>query len=218
MAGTEGKWYVAAVKGTSKEVRSKHTNHLPISNVHIATSITSIPEGILEDIKRKIQSGTSPTSIVTEFKDKYKVTIFPKQVITMKQNIVQDLVHSAGEDPSYSSAEHLIQVFRNYMDVSYVYVKHHLQSGFVTYRKKRGSTQQVVENDINLTEQASTVDEITLWRQELKLGDNNEILVAFAWSHNEETRKLSMFPEFIAVDLTFGMNRQKLPFLVVSAW
>lgn len=84
--------------------------------------------------------------------------------------------------------------------------------------KSRGSSQQRVEESGNhQDQQATSLEEVASWRRELKLGDNNEILVAFAWSHNEEARKLSMFPEFFtAVDLTFGVNRQKRPLLVLS--
>jgi hypothetical protein len=46
-------------------------------------------------------------------------------------------------------------------------------------------------------------------RKELKLGDNDDILVAFAWLHNEESMKMSMFPNFVAIELLFGVNRQK---------
>jgi hypothetical protein len=55
-----------------------------------------------------------------------------------------------------------------------------------------------------------------LWRKELKLGEDNEILVAFPWSHKEESHKLCMFPEFVAVDLTFGVNRQRHSLLVAT--
>ena len=51
--------------------------------------------------------------------------------------------------------------------------------------------------------------EIECWRKSLGLNDNTEILVAFAWAHDYELRKLRMFPEYIAIDGTFEMNRQK---------
>jgi hypothetical protein len=199
-----------------KEVRCKHSNHLPVNQLHLAKSFTSIPDTVKEEIRVKIQSGVTPSAIATEIREIHNLTISQHQIHSMKKQIIQDLIRSAGENPSYSAAERLIQVFKTYTDVSYVYVRHHMQTGFVTYMKSRGSSQQLVQRDSQQEHQAGSVEEVTAWRNELKLGENNEILVAFAWSHNEESRKLCMFPEFTAVDLTFGVNRQKRPLLVVS--
>ena len=42
--------------------------------------------------------------------------------------------------------------------------------------------------------------------QSLKLDGSNKILVALAWSHDEEVRKAKLFPEYVAADTTFGLN------------
>ena len=47
------------------------------------------------------------------------------------------------------------------------------------------------------------------WREELTLSDTDEILVSFAWCHNDEYRNIEMNPYFIAGDMTFGVNRLK---------
>jgi len=133
--GSIGKWYVAMGHHKFKDmVRHKHSHHLPVNNVHLAKSFTTIPDNVRNEILVKIRSGAPPTSIVTEFRETHKITISLQQVYSMKKLIIQDLVvHSAGEDPSHSAAEHLIQVFKTYADVSYVYVRpHHIQTGFVT--------------------------------------------------------------------------------------
>jgi hypothetical protein len=215
--GSEGKWYVAMTQQKVKDtLRYKHSHHLPVSDMHLTKSVTSIANDVREEILVKIRSGAPPVSIVAEIRETHKISISVHQVYSMKKQIIHDLVRSAGEDPSHSAAERLIQVFKTYTDVSYVYVRHHMQTGFVTYMKSRNSSQHIVERGITMAQQASSVEEISAWRKELKLGDSNEILVAFAWSHIEESRKLSMFPEFTAVDLTFGVNRQKRPLLVLS--
>jgi hypothetical protein len=67
-----------------------------------------------------------------------------------------------------------------------------------------------------LSENGATVTEIESWRNDVCLGKNNEILVSFAWSHIEESCKLCMFPEFVACDLTFGVNRQRRPLFVAQ--
>jgi len=83
---------------------------------------------------------------------------------------------------------------------------HDMNSGFVTYRKNKN------ENSAN----ATLVDEsfisvyknsVESWRNELKLEDSKEMLVAFAWCHDEELRYFKMFPEFLSCDVTFGVTK-----------
>ena len=48
-----------------------------------------------------------------------------------------------------------------------------------------------------------------MWRKELICDEqSSEILVSCAWCHDHEKRKISMFPEYLAFDTTFGLNRQ----------
>lgn len=216
--GNEGKWYVgsSSCKRRNKLTCFKHTNHLPVSNLHLPQQLSAIPDSLIDDIKVKLKSGSPPMAIVTEVRLKHQTTISLQQVYKLKHDIVDDLIRNLGEEPSNSAAERLIQVFKTYDDVSYIYVKHDINSGFVTYTKSRGTLQELSHQQQNDSGLATTSDEIALWRKDLKLGDNNQILVSFAWSHKEESRKMCMFPEFLAVDLTFGTNRQKRHLLVVS--
>ena len=50
-----------------------------------------------------------------------------------------------------SAAEKLIYLFENMNDVSFVYVKHHIDSGFVTYTKDRhhSTNKQVFSDEEN---------------------------------------------------------------------
>lgn len=215
--GCEGKWYIASsTKKKKKDTCFMHINHLPINSVHLRQNVSAIPESLIEEIKLKVRSGVTPMAIVNEIQNKNQITISLQQVYKIKQEIVDDLIRNAGDKPSYSAAERLIQVFKTYNDVSYIYVKHDICSGFVTYTKSRGTLQEESQIQCNDSDQAATSIEIESWRKELKLGENNQILVAFAWSHTEESRKFCMFPEFLALDLTFGVNRQKGPLLVIS--
>ena len=47
------------------------------------------------------------------------------------------------------------------------------------------------------------------WRQSLSLNDSNNVLVAFAWAHDEELKATEKHPQFLACDVTFGVNKQK---------
>jgi hypothetical protein len=50
----------------------------------------------------------------------------------------------------------------------------------------------------------------------LKIEDEDQILVAFAWCHDDEKRKMLMFPEFWATDMTFGLNIECRQLLTVA--
>ena len=53
-------------------------------------------------------------------------------------------------------------------------------------------------------------DEVIFQHDVLKIARGDEILVAFARCHNEESQLANMFPEFLACDFTFGVtNEQK---------
>jgi len=203
----------------SKLNNFRHSNHLPVNHIHLSISLSAIPDTVLDEVKFDLQSGVTSTAIINKVRQSHLfINISMEQVSLLRKKIIDDHVSNAGDDPSISAAERLIKLFKCYEDVSYIYVKHKTDTGFVTYTKDRGSTMESLQHQQlshNVTD-AATSDDVELWRQELKLGDNNEILVAFAWSQSEETRKLSMFPEFIAADLTFGVNRQKRSLFVVS--
>ena len=112
-----------------------------------------------------------------------------------------------------SAAEKLLRMFDKMTDVSYICVKHDIDSGFVTYQKEKN--QQALSTQLTETETVHLAHQIEIdsWRQMLGLNDNKEIMVAFAWAHDVELRKLRMFPELIAVDCTFGVNKQSVLFL-----
>ena len=55
------------------------------------------------------------------------------------------------------------------------------------------------------------------WRDSLKLSNSNDVLVSFAWAHDDELKAVEMYPEFLAADITYGVNKEKRDlFLVVG--
>ena len=107
-------------------------------------------------------------------------------------------------------------MFEKMTDVSYICVKHDIDSGFVTYHKEKNQDASSSKLSQTETTQLAHQIEIDSWRQTLGLNNNREIMVAFAWSHDVELRKLRMFPELIAVDCTFGVNKQKHSLLTAT--
>ena len=117
-----------------------------------------------------------------------------------------------------NSATKLIRLFESMDGVSFVYVQHKINSGFVTYTKDRSSPiKQSQFIDQENTSLAAEI-EIESWRGSLGLNGSKDILVSFAWAHDSEIRLFRMFPEFIAVDGTFGMNLQKRSLLTANGY
>ena len=53
------------------------------------------------------------------------------------------------------------------------------------------------------------MSKVNVASKNLAISGTEDVLVSFAWSHDVEKRQMLMFPEFLAVDMTFGLNREK---------
>ena len=51
--------------------------------------------------------------------------------------------------------------------------------------------------------------------ESLKLSGTNDVLVAFAWAHDNELKHTEMYPEFLSTDITFGVNKERRELLLV---
>ena len=128
--------------------------------------------------------------------------------------MIDEYFESIDCDPNnMSAAEKLLAMFKNEPHVSYAYVTHVKNSGFVTCTKRGNHSETtLMQTDINLNQNSTAAlseIETESWRSSLKMTDSDQIMVAFAWCHDEENRKYKMFPEFLACDMTFGVNKEK---------
>jgi hypothetical protein len=55
-----------------------------------------------------------------------------------------------------------------------------------------------------------------LVKSAVKMDDSAVILLFVAWGSDEDLRYITMFPEFLSIDTTYGMNREKRPLLVFA--
>ena len=53
-------------------------------------------------------------------------------------------------------------------------------------------------------------DQAEVWRKELKVRDDEQLLVVFVWCHDEELRISRMFPEFWGCDKTFSVTKEQI--------
>ena len=131
----DSKWYISEQFSKARSVSyCKHTNHLPVDSTHIPTHKSQLDEQTKEQIYRLIESGGSNNTIVAAIKSEYGVTITSTQVKQFREDRVQAILSlTENEVLPRSAAERLIGLFNSMTNVSFVYVKHNQNSGFVTY-------------------------------------------------------------------------------------
>ena len=117
--------------------------------------------------------------------------------------------------PYGTPIDKLINYFSNKRDVSFMYVMHDMDSGFVTYRKNKTDTSSN-ESDVNDEYISVYKDAVESWRIELKVEHSEKLLVAFAWCHDEELRYCKMFPEFLSCDVTFGVTKERRNLFLIA--
>jgi len=198
-----GKWYIAKHCSTWLQSRSSsyHTNHMPLNKTDMTVQKRLLDDSTIEKINILIGSGASNNSIVSAIKLEFNISITVGQVKRFREDRVNSILSLCKDDViPKSAAERLIALFKQMKNVSYVYVKHNQKSGFVTYCKGKQETSDFHQ---------SMTDDIEAWRKALKLGDDKDILVSFAWCHDEEKRMMVMFPEYLCTDMTFGLNREQ---------
>ena len=202
-----GGWYIAKHNTRhNNPTRLVHQYHIQIQPDHTPTSKTDLPQHIQKELKVLVTSGISNSAAVTTIRNKYNICIKEHILNSLRNDTINDFLsaHPDSNGPfPQSSVDRLISLFTTLDNVNFVYVKHSITSGFVTYRKNKteGIHQTFFDNTLK--------KDIECWRKQLKIGDSKEILVSFGWCHDDEKRNFLMFPEIVGTDMTFGLNKER---------
>ena len=211
-------WYLKKKKIVSSDSDHQyHTNHIWIDPNHLSLSKNDLSPTMHDNINQLISSGTSIPTIQFIMKHQFNVNLDYSTLYNMRVTHIDNLLKSCSLDPQGSSVDKLISIFKQTKSVSFVYIKHRYNSGFVTYRKNRHnhtSEQITTYSDLESANLPSST--IQNWRDSITVGKANDVLVAFAWAHDEEIRATEKNPEFLAVDITFGVNRERRDLLLVA--
>lgn len=155
-----------------------------------------------------LQDNLVPTSsIIGCVKDKFGLQINADQVRRLRKENIDKLALDAIENRNLSSADRLIQTLKSIPDINLIYVTHKSNTGFVTFRKarkKRASESITDEDSVGVTPSA-----MEIWRRDLSIDGTEQILVSIAWCLDEEKEEFNNYPEYIACDVTFGLNRNQ---------
>ena len=110
-----------------------------------------------------------------------------------------------------SNCMKLIAAFSANPYVSFMYVLHDINSGYVTMRRNRKDDN---DNDFTITstdKDEGRVDNVNVLncRKNIQAENSDKILVSLAWVTDDELKNGSMFPEFMTVDVTFGTCKEQ---------
>jgi hypothetical protein len=128
--------------------------------------------------------------------NKFDIVLNDNTIGIARKEFFEKTLEEIGIDPSTSACDRLLAFYRARQDISFIFVTHSIESGFVTMKKNLNDTNvNDISKDIEeLNSDALHIEEIKNWRKMLNVDDGKKNLVAFAWTHHEEKRKAHMFP------------------------
>ena len=191
-----------------------HTNHYPIDPSHVSIAQRKhLIDKCVKFVEENLINGMSGEVIIKLVYLRFKINLRTAIVKNMRKEILDEMsfLDDNHELNPSSAAQKVVNLLKKSENVSYIILKHHLTSGFVTYansKPKQGSGNNGQEEGrTRVSMDPNTTLEVESWRRDLKFDDSEEILVSVAWCHDEEKRKVEMFPEYLSFDTTFGLNR-----------
>lgn len=142
------RWYLAWDNARAhKNPPPCHTNHYPIDPSHVSISqrkhLTDECRNLVEE---NLIYGMSVESIIKQVYLRFKINLRTSIVKNMRKEILDEMsfLDDSHETNPSSAAQKVVNLLQNSENVSYIILKHHISSGFVTYsnfsKKKKTST------------------------------------------------------------------------------
>ena len=121
-------------------------------------------------INNLIEYGNNSSSIVSTIRGEIGINIDYDTIYSIKMDQMQGLLDDCKGDPSSSAVGKLISIFKNSPNVSFVYIIHRYNSGFVTYHKTKREKQleKMPESSLTPTD-LELVKSTKNWRDSLTL-------------------------------------------------
>jgi hypothetical protein len=199
LLASDNRWYLAET-GT---VACSHRGHIFVNPQHLHSPAALCSQEVHLFVNSLIMNLVPVASIIGVVRDKFKLSLTGDQVRRIRDTALEARLEDA-ISINQTSAERLVEALKCVSDMNYIYVTHKIDSGFVTYKKSRKS------NSVNtISEDAVGLDAVQSWRKDLGMDGGDSILVAIAWALDEEIQEFEKFPEYVACDITFGVNRNQ---------
>jgi len=183
-----------------------HCGHLQMEDKYIRASMSALSDEAMTTIMTLHSLNHSPSAIaatVTKLYGNDSYIFTSKQIahiITKRQTELA----CVGFD-SMSSAEQLLHKFdllaKEDNDLQYVALIHSSEDGY-KIKLPHGRPTVSIEN----IQHDFSIEQI---RQGMRVNDNQDVLLAIAWTTNYERKMISKFPELLTFDVTEKTNNQK---------
>ena len=209
LSAGDGCWYLSYNKNSATQMH--HVNHYRPIEDHVSLSYSHLTDEIKQYIQNSLSKHINGKHIINMVLSCFGVNITQVSINNARREYTANLLKSYGLDPAKSSCDKLLQYFRANSEISFLSVTHSVDTGFVTTRKTKGSRGMFISTEEKVNDDAHSIssDNVKTWRDALKVGDGKQLLVALAWLHEEDMRNLSLFPEMLSIDVTFGVNKEQ---------
>ena len=101
---------------------------------HVSSRLYNLTNDLDEFIVNLFNAHISPPVIVNLVKEQFKTTLTEGDLYKYRDKVLHELLSETSKTPYGTPIDKLIQNFNNKFDVSFTYVLHDYESGFVTYR------------------------------------------------------------------------------------
>ena len=225
-------WYLRQSGAHGSKSKPYHENHLPTSPDHQQSSVRNASAEVQKFIRTCFDAQIRVPQIISLVRKNHGYVLFADAIYKIRNNFYKPLLEGVEAQPFGTPADKLIAEFKSKDDVSFIYVTHDVKSGFVTCKaRKNDKDTQHKRNEIAKKDNVTFVHDVTYvhdvptgidnldiesWRKKLLVGDEQQILVAFAWCHDDELRNIRMHPYFLAGDMTFSVNREQRNLYVIG--
>lgn len=192
-----GRWFLSRASHAKAPIAGRHSSHYRLDTEDIRASSLLMTNENRELAKQSSQLhfASSHTAALLALRDEFGIAWDSRQIsyLTRKERQQQSFLNE-----SASSAENLIASFDQRDDVSYCMVSYDRLDGLVLLQKK--SRKKVP---------LPTIEEAAELHRTCGFSDHERLMLIFLFASDEEFRLLSMHPEILACDTTFGVERSK---------
>ena len=206
---TDNYWYLS--RPTNKHC-TFHYSHMKVASTHLKTKMSSLPKELTQFISNSIRTDVNPSAISKMVLGNFGANISTAQIQAMKEKEIDEEVNNFLDDPlDTTMAETLLAYFKTLKNVSYIFLCDEINSGLVTHTVKNRSGTHV-SLKYNEKDDTELKDTGASWRRDLSIKRKTNparILVCLGWSFDYEVTEFSVYGQFIAIDTTFGLNRNE---------
>jgi len=184
----------------------QHLGHLYIPSRHKIIPKSLISTDVIAAVSNLQKNDVNTSSIRGVLLDQHHVQLSEEQIRTIRQENLDKQVEHALDIHNLTGAERFIELLSSIEDMNYIYVTHDITSGYVTMKR---TPKRALSNTITSADDVAVSQEaMESWRSDLRVG-SGRILVSIAWALDTEVAEHARFPEFMACDVTFGVNKNQ---------